>query len=209
MNSLNFWKLRLCVLAATTNFALCALQEVANAQFMGTLEFKPAGCEHQGQCILTYDLRFRDPNGVEWLAKASDTTDGATIPVWAQSVIGQPFDASYIKAAVIHDHYCTRHVRPWRATHRAFYDALRELQVPDAKAKIMYYAVYLAGPKWVTLIPGEPCGPNCIFNLPTGSPGNVGDVKPNVLYRPADYLQKSFQEELATVASISGQLPMR
>jgi hypothetical protein len=91
----------------------------------------------------------------------------ATIPSWARPFVGGPFDPSYIKAAVIHDHYCDRHVRPWRSTHRAFYDALIALGLDTAKAKVMYYAVYLGGPKWVKLIPGKPCGSGiaCINNV--------------------------------------------
>src|SRR5687767_4148559 len=85
------------------------------ADFEGNFELGPAGCEQTGKCILTYDFRFTDPKGLVWQAAASNKTDGASIPAWAQPIIGSPFDKSYIKAAVIHDHYCDRHVRPWRA----------------------------------------------------------------------------------------------
>ena len=135
------------------------------AEFTGPFEIGPPGCEAQGQCTLTFDFKYTDPNGVGWQAAAQNQTDGASIPSWAQSFIGTPFDPSYIKAAVIHDHYCDRHVRSWRATHRVFYDALRELGISAAKAKLMYYAVYLGGPKWVELIPGNSCGDKCVFEV--------------------------------------------
>ena len=50
-----------------------------------------------------------------------------------------------------------------------FYDAMIDLGVETHKAKVMYYAVYLFGPKWVNLVPGENCGQNCIKNAaPSG-----------------------------------------
>ncbi|WP_394885749.1 DUF1353 domain-containing protein (plasmid) [Mesorhizobium sp. AaZ16] len=137
----------------------------ATADFVGQLELLPAGCEQQQLCTLSYDLKYIDPTGLAWQAAAQNQTDGASIPGWAQPFIGSPFDPSFIKAAVIHDHYCGRHVRSWRSTHRVFYDALRELGIPIPKAKLMYYAVYLAGPKWVELIPGRNCGDRCVFEV--------------------------------------------
>jgi hypothetical protein len=73
----------------------------ARAEFVGNLEFTPAGCEQSGMCKIKADFHYKDPNGVEWLTKAGDKTDGATIPTWAQPFIGQAFDRMFIKAAVI------------------------------------------------------------------------------------------------------------
>jgi hypothetical protein len=154
----------------------------ARAEFIGNLEFTPSGCEQTGLCELKLDFRYKDPNGVEWVTKAGDKTDGASIPPWAQPFVGQPFDKLFLKAAVIHDHYCDRHVRPWRQTHRVFFDALLETGVDLAKAKLMYYAVYLAGPKWVELIPGKPCGGpggDCIFKVDIDA--QIGGKTPSTL----------------------------
>lgn len=181
------------------------LYSPARAEFIGTLEFAPPGCEIAGICSLQQDFKYRDPNGTEWLTVKGDKTDGASIPPWAQPFIGQPFDKSYIKAAVIHDHYCDRHVRPWRATHRVFYDALIELGVSVVKAKLMYYAVYLGGPKWVELIPGKPCpnsGGNCVWNMPFDLGVGSSTPKPALISRPADYSQAGFQEELKSVEKL-------
>jgi hypothetical protein len=46
-----------------------------------------------------------------------------------------------------------------------FYDALIDLGVNKTKAKTMYFAVYLFGPHWVELVPGENCGENCVKML--------------------------------------------
>lgn len=190
-------------------FLACVLTALllspAKAQFSGNFDLSPQGCEGTGKCILKYDLRYKDPKGVEWLAAANDTTDGASIPSWAQPFVGDPFDKSYIKAAVIHDHYCDRHVRSWRTTHRVFYDALLELGVDSAKSRLMYYAVYLGGPKWVELIPGKSCGKNCLFKVEL--PGVVGaePVQKPILTRSASYDQPGFATELQEVEKLIAQ----
>ncbi len=132
------------------------------AQFTGELVLEPEGCEEARKCYTKYPLRYIESNGRGWEAKAGLETDGASIPLWAQPFIGNPYDESFLKAAVVHDHYCVRHVRTWRETHKAFYYMLRSLEVPKIKAKIMYYAVFVGGPKWVELVVGNDCGKNCI-----------------------------------------------
>jgi Protein of unknown function (DUF1353) len=173
---------------ASLPFAASAL-----AGFSGSLVFTPKGCEKTGHCSLTYDLKYRDPNGIEWQADAKDKTDGASIPKWAQPIIGKPFDKRFTKAAAIHDHYCDRHVRPWRQTHRVFYDALIDTGVSTAHAKIMYYGVYLGGPKWTTLIKGKPCGSDVCVN-----------VAPQIVLRQreAAYDAAGFQGELAAAKKL-------
>lgn len=140
---------------------------LSNADFSGELVFEPDGCEKSRECYTKFPLHYVDSNGIGWEAKAGLKTDGATIPFWAQPFIGKPYDNSYIKAAVVHDHYCDKHVRPWRQTHRVFYDMLRSLGVPRIKSKVMYYAVYVGGPKWVALVPGNDCGFQCINTFNT------------------------------------------
>lgn len=166
------------------------------AQFSGPFELGPPGCEDKGLCTLTYNLQYKDSSEVVWQADAQDTTDGASIPAWAQPFIGKPFDKSYIKAAVIHDHYCDpKHiVRPWRQTHRVFYDALVELGVSSVKSKLMYYAVYLGGPKWATLVQGKYCGKNCI-NIFTSGP-EIRQI------RAATYQEAGFADDLRDVEKL-------
>ena len=136
----------------------------ARADFVGTLEFTPAGCETARQCKLAFDFGYVDPKGVGWQANAGDATDGATIPPWAQPLVGASFDKSFVKAAAIHDHYVVNHVRTWQQTHLMFYDALIDSGVPAHKAQIMYFAVLAGGPRWIELIEGIACpvGMMCI-----------------------------------------------
>src|SRR4051794_9685128 len=80
----------------------------ARAEFVGKLDFQPTGCKSKGQCELVYDFGYIDPKGVGWQAKAGLKTDGASIPPWAQLIIGGAWDGQFIRAAVIHDHYRVR-----------------------------------------------------------------------------------------------------
>jgi hypothetical protein len=144
---------------------------------LGTLEFKPSGCEASGRCELVYDFGFIDPSRVGWQAKAGLISDGASIPGWAQPVIGGAWEKEFIQAAVIHDWYCIRAVRTRSATHRMFYDALIESGVPRPKASIMYYAVLVGSHMWINLIEGQPCSgmDNCVqgAGVPLRIPGAI------------------------------------
>lgn len=145
--------------------------------FIGELVLFPEGCQSSpaGICKLGSELTYiSSRNSLIWKTNAwssyeaqSGTTDGASIPKWAHWLIGRPYEGAYLKAAIIHDHYCYKenHVRSWRDTHLMFYDAMVDSGVPLTKAKVMYFAVYLAGPKWVRLVRGENCGRNCIQTL--------------------------------------------
>jgi hypothetical protein len=168
----------------------------AKAQFEGNLELIPPGCEQLGQCKLKGPLRFTDSAKVVWEAKAELLTDGASIPGVFQPLIGSPFDPAFIKAAVIHDHYCDRHVRPWTQTHRVFYDGLIAGGVSLAKAKTMYFAVFLGGPKWIKLVPGIKCGTNCVNNFKSTS-GVAG-----VYSRRADYSAADVVPSVQSVAKL-------
>jgi hypothetical protein len=169
------------------------LSSAVKAEFSGDFELAPVGCEATGKCTLTYKLLYKDPKGMEWEAAAKNVTDGASIPKWAQPFIGKPFDSSYIKAAVIHDHYCDRHVRSWRETHLAFYNAMKDLGVSPVKRKLMYFAVYLRGPKWVDLIEGKSCGTGVTCT------NTVDDSVKTLLKRGDSYANKSFVGELEAV----------
>lgn len=179
-------KLVLALLASVVAISPLAV----HAQFEGTLALEPLGCAQAGKCILKNKLRFTDSKSLVWEAAAGLETDGASIPPFFQPLVGKPFEESFLKAAIVHDHYCKRHVRPWRLTHRIFYEGLIDQDVPKGKAKLMYYAVYLGGPKWVELVPGNKCGQNCINKITTL------DGKPTVNFREADYSLFDMKAEL-------------
>jgi len=153
---------------------------------------------------LGQDFGYTDPSGLGWQAQKGLLTDGASIPPWAKPFIGESFDKAFIKAAVVHDHYCDRHVRPWRQTHKVFYDALVESGVSGAQAGIMYFAVMVGGPKWAKLIKGKPCpvGMGCINQVDIataigGSSLGVNAASEVVIARPNQYGSARFANAMA------------
>jgi hypothetical protein len=97
---------------------------------------------------LVEPFAYLDPAGVRWDAPKGATVDGASIPRFAWSIIGGPFEGKYRTASVIHDVACVEKKRPWETVHLAFYTAMRASGVSAIKAKIMYAAVYHFGPRW-------------------------------------------------------------
>jgi hypothetical protein len=155
--------------------------------FVGELQLGPNPTDATGQTkILLQDLLFIDPQGLVWKAGAGDVTDGASIPTLFQPIVGGAWEDDFLPAAVIHDHYTNdaHKVRPWRDTAYVFYQAMLVRHVDVVKAKTMYYAVYVFGPHWDKLMPGVPCGHNCV-NL---SPDLTADLSTtNEYVRPADF----------------------
>jgi hypothetical protein len=97
---------------------------------------------------LLEDFTYIDPRGKAWTARKGYATDGASIPKAFWSIVGGPFEGGYREAAVIHDWYCDSKTEPWKDVHRIFYYACRAAGVSDKKAKTLYAAVRMFGPKW-------------------------------------------------------------
>jgi hypothetical protein len=181
---------------------------VPSGKFNGDLALGPAGCEAKGKCQLLKTFSYVDSKGVGWEADKGNWTDGASIPQWAKPIVGESFDEGFIKAAIIHDHYCDRHVRPWEETHWVFYDALRANNVSEEKAKLMYFAVMVGGPKWEKLDPAKTCttGANCQKTLipqmiePRSTIQSAG--KAQYLVRPATYNDPDFKREMAEAQAV-------
>jgi len=108
--------------------------------------------------LIDEELVFIDSAGVEWMAPRGTLTDGASVPRLALWVTDGRFDSRFLKAAVIHDAYCQTdnaercpgqyQTRPWKAVHRMFYEACLAGGTSPAKARIMFAAVWLGGPRW-------------------------------------------------------------
>ena len=114
-----------------------------------------AGKPHPYHPILA-PLSFRDGQGTLWTAPRAALTDGASIPPALVGMIGEPTSPEFLAAAALHDVYCgvgnehlpQFHSRGWEETHRMFHDALLAAGVSRTKARVMFAAVYLAGPRW-------------------------------------------------------------
>lgn len=97
---------------------------------------------------LREEFSFIDGNGKKWVAPASSVIDGASIPRFFWRVIGSPFFGMFRRSSVIHDVYCVTKSEPYKKVHKMFYDAMIVDGVPKGKAKAMYWAVKVGGPKW-------------------------------------------------------------
>jgi hypothetical protein len=121
-------------------------------EYFGVFSDGPSGtfirAEPRPLFRLSHVFRFKDPNGFEWSVPQDAEVDGASIPTVFWSVIGGPFEGNYLKASVIHDHYCRAMERTAHDTHRNFYYGMRAEGVPDWKAKLMHWAVATFGPSW-------------------------------------------------------------
>lgn len=129
-------------------FTLPALaQDAKHGTFKGNIVTLWLDKDHR-RMQLTEDFQYIAPDDTTWDAPAGWIVDGASIPQWAWSIIGSPFEGAYRKASVIHDVACDRRERPWKAVHRAFYTAMLAAGTDPIKARIMYAAVYYGGPRW-------------------------------------------------------------
>jgi len=97
---------------------------------------------------LLEQFAFVDPTGKVWAVPKGAVINGASIPRLFWSLVGPPFVGAYRRASVIHDYYCDVRSEPWLAVHRMFFEASLAGGVPEATAKIMYVAIYGAGPRW-------------------------------------------------------------
>lgn len=80
------------------------------------------------------------------------------MPRYALAVSDGRFDEKFLKAAVVHDAYCQDinedrcpkqyRTTPWREVHRMFYEGCLVGHTPELRAKIMFAAVWLFGPRW-------------------------------------------------------------
>jgi len=121
---------------------------------------------------LLSSFEYVDSANEHWIAPKGSVVDGASIPQFAWSIIGGPFEGLYRDASVIHDVACDEKKRPWNVVHETFYWAMLTSGVNTTKAKIMYAAVYHFGPRWVT---------------PSAVPGGAADVPPDNKLTQADF----------------------
>lgn len=122
----------------------------ANAQSLGSFVGDVvAKWSSDGRTMtLVEPFAYLDPSGVRWDAPKGSKVDGASIPQFAWSIIGGPFEGKYRASSVIHDVACDEKKRPWEAVHQAFYFGMLASGVSTTKAKVMYAAVYHFGPRW-------------------------------------------------------------
>ncbi|MGB3337831.1 MAG: DUF1353 domain-containing protein [Devosia sp.] len=146
-------------------------------------------------------------DGLGWEAAPGLITDGASIPHWAQWLIGKPYDEDFAKAATLHDHYCREehHVRDYLSTQRMFYNALIDSGVDGVKAGVMYAAVLVGAPKWTQVVPGKQCtnikGEICVRTTVTPVPGvalSTNNIEAKYDELPMEDLTREFQRRIVS-----------
>ena len=135
----------------------CIATGVAAANEWGTFEGRVvAKWVGPRDMELMEKFAFVDASGVRWEAPVGAMVNGASIPQFAWSIIGGPYEGLYREASVIHDVGCDDKLRDrtrtWQATHEAFYHAMMANGVDSIKAKVMYAVVYQFGPRWEQVI---------------------------------------------------------
>ena len=138
-------------------------------------------------------LDFVDGDGRNWHAPEKSLTDGASIPEIFVPLVGFPNEPRFVNAAAVHDAYCgignetgpVYHAKTWQEVHRLFYDALVASGTPDGKAKIMFAAVWLGGPRW----------------YPLGAPDTALDEVPDAEQ------QEAFVEAMAYITAEDPEMP--
>ncbi|MBF8275536.1 MAG: hypothetical protein HW390_609 [Candidatus Brocadiaceae bacterium] len=102
---------------------------------------------HDRDMKLLDDFKFFDSK-MWWVAEKGAVINGASIPQAFWSTVGSPFVGDYRRASVLHDVACDKKEQPHKKVHRMFYDAMICDGVSTSKAKLMYQAVRIFGPKW-------------------------------------------------------------
>lgn len=191
---------------------------IPSGSFFGDFVLLPEGCQNTKNklCTLKGILTYvSSRNGWVWQTdewagttggtSKSGTTDGASIPKWAQPIFGRQYDMSYLKAAILHDHYCyeENQVRTWQDTHLMFYDALIDLGVNKIKAKAMYFAVYWKGPRWEKTVSGDRCTDSFRGKICIKSSFRITEVR----LEEAMYGSEGFDKKLLQVHNIVEKNP--
>ncbi|WP_238365818.1 DUF1353 domain-containing protein [Mesobacterium pallidum] len=169
-------------LAACTDAGLPATSPLADATrafcqgvfdpvcrfFNAPVQLAPERIELAGRAYpffpVSRPLTFVDARNYRWVAPEGTLTDGASIPPAFVSVVGQPTSPEFRAAAALHDAICGVgnealpgfHSSTWEDAHRMFYEALRVGGTDERRAKVMFAAVYLGGPRWNAIRPPAP-----------------------------------------------------
>lgn len=128
-------------------------------RYTGKLIFEPLPDGRRMRVV--EDFGFMEADGLHWPVPPRSVVDGASIPGALWSLIGGPFEGKYRDASVVHDYYCAVRSADWQSVHRMFYRAMLVSEVSVRLAKLMYAAVYFAGPRWDDMV---------VENVTLGSP---------------------------------------
>jgi hypothetical protein len=92
--------------------------------------------------------------------------DGASIPQFAWSLIGHPYTKEYRRPAAVHDYHYRYQPISSKLSHVTFYHALRTEGVAFWRARSMFHAVNIFGPKF----PAPPADVRIVRDVPMEDP---------------------------------------
>jgi hypothetical protein len=75
-------------------------------------------------------------------------SDGASIPDFAYSIAGHPFEYRGLRAALWHDLNCRIKVLPWKLVHQTFNDIMKYDNMVGWRRILRYQTVRWFGPRW-------------------------------------------------------------
>lgn len=96
---------------------------------------------------VTGTIRYYDPRGEQWTARAHNYVDGASTG-WFFRRLFPAFVGRYRRASVFHDVYCNLKICPSWEVHRMFYEASRCDGTHPVVAWLMWAAVRTFGPRF-------------------------------------------------------------
>jgi hypothetical protein len=120
-------------------------------RYTGKLLLEPLGDGRRMRTVLEFGFED-EADGLHWPVPRGTTVDGASIPKALWSFLDGPWEGKYRDASVVHDYYCAVRSADWRAVHLMFYRAMLVSGVTARRAKVMYLAVYFAGPRWDDMV---------------------------------------------------------
>lgn len=94
------------------------------------------------------EFGYVSKEGVVVIVPIGTPTDGLSIPSFAWSVVGNPFQPRPAPAAVIHDYECAIRIHSARSVHDRFYEMLRIRKFNRFRSWLYWQAVRNFGPKW-------------------------------------------------------------
>jgi hypothetical protein len=97
---------------------------------------------------LNETVSYISPEGVIVDVPAGYAFDGASIPAFAWSVVGHPYMPGYRRPSAVHDYLMEYRTVSSVVAHRYFHNCLLIEGVPKWKAKTLYFAVLLFGPRF-------------------------------------------------------------
>jgi len=162
-------------------FLLVSVSSLARNEGKFSGQVKTSWNDDGRTMTLLEDFEYEDPIGRKWLAPKGHIVDGASIPRFAWTFIGGPFEGKYRNSSVIHDVGCDKHWAPWQVVHEVFYQGMLTSGVAEWRAKIMYAAVYHFGPRWdqVVRVSGIPATQRPIARqraLDRAEPGSSAEI---------------------------------